>query len=171
MNKRLITMALGVLSVPALGGLAYGAAHSVSDNPRPQVVIPASTSRSADDPATHDVNDDHGVDVTTSTTNTTVSDDNPATHDVGDDGVDNPATHDVGDDDGGRTTPTTVSNSGPGSSNSGPGSVSSGSGSDDPATHDVGDDHGGTSGSSSGSSGSGSSGSGSGGSDDGASHT
>jgi hypothetical protein len=42
----------------------------------------------SDDPATHDVGDDNGVD-------------NPATHDVGDDnGVDNPATHDVGDDRG-----------------------------------------------------------------------
>jgi hypothetical protein len=53
-----------------------------------------------DDPATHDIGDDHGVD-------------NPATHDVGDDhGVDDPAMHDVGDDHG-------VSGSGSGSDHSG----------------------------------------------------
>ena len=61
----------------------------------PAVVPPTAPSGSNDDPATHDVGDDHGVD-------------DPATHDVGDDhGVDDPATHDVGDDHSG-------SNRGPG---------------------------------------------------------
>jgi hypothetical protein len=69
MQKRLVTLALGVLSIPALGMAAYVVAHSVSDSPSPQVVLPASSQlsadggngpanangvRRADDPAAHD---------------------------------------------------------------------------------------------------------------------
>ena len=127
MRRRFVTLALGALSIPALGLAAYGAAHAVSDTPAPQSVIPVSfpVHGGADDPAGHDVNDDRGVDVTTSTTPVPATapattptpvhrgDDGPG-HDVGDDhGNDGPG-HDVGDDHG----------------NDGPG-------------HDVGDDHGG----------------------------
>lgn len=60
-----------------------------SDQPSPVPVgpsTPGAGGRGADDPATHDVGDDHGTD-------------DAATHDVGDDhGTDDPATHDAGDD-------------------------------------------------------------------------
>jgi hypothetical protein len=145
-QKRFVTLALGVLSIPMLGGVAYAAAHSISDRPSPQVVIPASSRTSAggaDDPASHEANhaqgtDDSGNHLARTTATTAV---NPPTR-ASDDGPN----HDVGDDHGGAATagPTTTV-----------------------AGHDVGDDHGGSSGSSSsgsGSSGSGSSGSGSSGS-------
>src|SRR5262249_31646452 len=108
-------MSLGILSIPALGALAYGAAHSVSDNPKPQVVIPASPIRlPADTPATGG-NGEHRGSVPSAP-----PDANPATHDVGDDRGskpttpatthpdDNLAAHDVGDDHGiDATVPTT----------------------------------------------------------------
>jgi hypothetical protein len=77
--------AIGVLAVPLLGGVGYAAANSVSDDPKPQMVIPASMSRSAGDLATHDVRDDRAGQATTLTTAPRASDDNPATDDVGDD--------------------------------------------------------------------------------------
>ena len=42
MKRRIVTTAFGMLAIPLLGGAAYAAALSVSDNPKPQVVIPAS---------------------------------------------------------------------------------------------------------------------------------
>jgi merozoite surface protein 4 len=85
------------------------------------------SSQGMDDPATHDVGDDHGGD-----------------RDRGR-GADDPATHDMGDDRGGA-------DAGPGSADSGPGSANSGrGGADDPATHDAGYDHGGRHGGSGGS--------------------
>lgn len=149
MHRRLATIAVGALSIPALGLAAYGAAHAVSDTPAPQVVIPASfhSSNGADDrtghdpttvagndePVGHDANDDHGVDPTTSTstprsvpvtTQTTIHEAN-----------DGPG-HDAGDDHGNDATTSTTrattsttkeDNRGP-SQNSGP-SSSSGRGS------------------------------------------
>ena len=71
------------IAVDDRGGVGVSGRHGADD-----VGFDDSLSVRVDDPATHDVGDDHGVD-------------NPATHDVGDDhGVDNPATHDVGDDHG-----------------------------------------------------------------------
>jgi hypothetical protein len=103
MQKRLAAIVLGMLTIPALGGVAYAASQSVSASPGPQVVIPAGAAQgSGDKTATHDQRDDNGVDATT--------------NDVGDDnGVDsvtsapvttpdNPATHDVGDDRSSTTT-------------------------------------------------------------------
>jgi hypothetical protein len=127
MKKRIVSLALGVLAIPTLGSVAYAAAHSVSDRPAAQVIIPASSSSSlraagADDPATHDLGDDRGGTTIPGTTGTTV-----VGHDVGDDhgGTTIPGTtgttvagHDVGDDHGG------ASNSG----SSGRGSGTSGSG-------------------------------------------
>jgi hypothetical protein len=136
MKKRLVTVVFTMLSIPALGGVAYAASQSVSDSPRPQVIIPASAAHSpGDNPATHDGRDDHGIDTATSTTVSPPG--APAKHDVRDDnGVDavtgtsvatddNPATHDVGDDNGvDAVTGTSVPSN------------------DNPATHDVGDDNG-----------------------------
>jgi hypothetical protein len=127
MQKRIAMIALGVLTIPALGGIAYAASHSVSDSPAPKVVIPASpraaTVRS-DEPAGHDAGDnsgrgrgagDHATTSTTATPPTTAVRIAPRRND-------DPATHDVGDDHGGTTATPTVSDDGPG--------------------HDVGDDHG-----------------------------
>ncbi|MDQ1393824.1 MAG: hypothetical protein QOF30_2801, partial [Acidimicrobiaceae bacterium] len=77
MKKRIVCLALGVLAIPTLGGVAYAAAHSVSDRPAPQVIIPASSNSSvggggADDPATHDLADDHGGTAVPGATSTTV---------------------------------------------------------------------------------------------------
>jgi hypothetical protein len=141
MKKRIATIAVGLLSVPVLGGIAYGAAHAVSATPAPQQIFPVSSSKPAgaddpvnhdagddhgvDDPATHDVGDDHGgVTTTTSAPSTTAT----TLHDAGDDhGVDDPATHDVGDDHSG--------NGSGRSDNSGRGRGSGGGGDDSP-NHD-----------------------------------
>ena len=107
------TVAGSVASLLLLGGVAYAAVQSVDDRPGPQVVIPSSTDdgnharHGADDPATHDANDDrnqgqarHGAD-------------DPVNHDVTDDstgrtsgghGSDDPATHDATDDNGSGST-------------------------------------------------------------------
>jgi hypothetical protein len=112
MHKRLLSIAVGAVSIPALGLAAYGASHAVSDTPAPQVVIPATsqlTSNKSDDPANHDINEVPGADDSPNheaneapdaddpvsapaTTQTTLShsDDGPG--------------HDVGDDHGGRVT-------------------------------------------------------------------
>jgi hypothetical protein len=50
--------AIGALAVPILGGVGYAAANSVSDNPKPQIVIPAGSSRSARDLVPQNVGDD-----------------------------------------------------------------------------------------------------------------
>jgi hypothetical protein len=70
MYKRLATIAVAALSMPALGLAAFGAAHSVSDSPASQVIIPSRTSSTGLDPrATHDAtevpraNDPAGHDV------------------------------------------------------------------------------------------------------------
>ena len=52
-NQRLLTIALGTLSIPALSFVAYVAAHSVGDNPDPQVILPANTRVPAAHPATY----------------------------------------------------------------------------------------------------------------------
>src|SRR5262245_56825476 len=111
-------VAIGVLAVPLLGGATYAAATTVSDNPKPQIVIPASSSHSTGNTATRGVSDNRGDRGRTLTTTVQrASDDNPATHDAGDDhGPDNPA-----------TTPATSAPRTP---------------DDNPATHDAGDDHG-----------------------------
>jgi hypothetical protein len=143
-SRPFATFALVAASLVLVGGVAYAAVQSVDSTPTPQVVIPAASSsddasptanpspsddgrHGADDPADHDVNDDHGG---------LTGDDDPATHDVGDDhgGLRDDDEADDDDDD----------NSGPGSDNSGPGSGSddeaddnSGSGSgDDDGTDD-----------------------------------
>ena len=75
-----------------------------------------SSGKGTDDPADHDLNDDHGVD-------------DPLTHDIGDDhGIHDPLTHDIGDDHG-VDDPLTHD-------------VGDDHGVDDPLTHDIGDDHG-----------------------------
>jgi hypothetical protein len=98
-KKRLVTIALGALSIPVLGGAAYAVSQSVDDRPTPKVVIPSASTQ----PATPAV-DDHGGNRPPG-----VSDDGPQ-HDVGDDhggnrppGVsDDGPQHNVGDDHGGR---------------------------------------------------------------------
>jgi hypothetical protein len=132
MQKRIATIVLGVLSIPALGGVAYAASHSVSDTPSPQVVIPASARSS--------VNGADDVTQGTTTANTSARDrgtDDTTRSTVATGGTqatspahgDDPATHDVGDDHGGAnvtavtTTPNTVAG-------------------DDGPNHDAGDDHG-----------------------------
>src|SRR5690348_13534815 len=79
-----VAAAIGVLAVPALGVVAYAAANSVSDKPKPQIVIPASTSRSPGNPVIHDAGDDRAGRATTVTAPPRASDDNPASHDAGD---------------------------------------------------------------------------------------
>jgi hypothetical protein len=74
MKRRLVTIAMAALSVPALGLAAYSTAYAVSASPAPQVVIPASLHVSgpgADDPATHEADHVSGAD-------------DPATHDAND---------------------------------------------------------------------------------------
>jgi hypothetical protein len=116
-----LAVAVGTASLVLVGGIAYAAVQSVDTSPRPQVVVPTSSSHSAtsgasgasgtsstpspsrlpgsDDPATHDVNDDHGG--TTSGRGT----DDPATHDVHDDhggGTSGHGSDDTGSGHGGR---------------------------------------------------------------------
>ena len=52
-NQRLLTIALGALSIPALSFVAYVVAHSVGDNPDPQVILPANTRVPATHPGTY----------------------------------------------------------------------------------------------------------------------
>ena len=76
-NPRLLTVSLATASMLAVSGIAFAVVQSVDSSPAPQVVIPASAShdksatpepsddsgkagKGADDPATHDANDDHG---------------------------------------------------------------------------------------------------------------
>jgi hypothetical protein len=107
-----MTVALATAALLVAGGVAFAAVQSVGTEPDPQVVIPTSasvtptsshesTSRGADDPATHDAGDDNG-----GTTSGSGSDD-PA-----------PAPTATADDNGG-------------SGGSGSGSGSGGGGSDD----------------------------------------
>src|ERR1700722_11361038 len=49
--RRLATVALGTLAFPALGLVAYVAAHTVSDTPQPQVILPADAHPSSSGPA------------------------------------------------------------------------------------------------------------------------
>jgi hypothetical protein len=137
MKRPAAALGLSAASLLLLGGVAYGAVQAIDTQPAPQVVVPAASQSSeptatslathggADDPATHDVGDDHGG--TTSSAPRASSDDG-ATHDVGDDhggattsnsgrgGADDPATHDATDDHGG-----TSGGSGSGSDDSGSG--------------------------------------------------
>ena len=83
MKKRLFTIALGVSSIPAMGGVAYAAVHSVPESPNPQMVIPASPISAGSNPATHDVGDDRRLAPAASTT--AAPRDNPAGHDLRDD--------------------------------------------------------------------------------------
>ena len=136
MFKRSLTTALVAISVPLLGGVAIAVANGVDTTPAPvSVTNPTADDNGglrgghgADDPASHDANDDNGVDdPATHDINDDNGVDDPATHDINDDnGVDDPATHDINDDNGGS---------------------SGGHGADDPATHDINDDNGGSSGS------------------------
>jgi hypothetical protein len=154
MRKQVLSVAVGVLSLPVLGGLAYGAAHSVGDSPAPQRIIPASSvSRGggADDPANHDANDDRGGANRNGTTSTTIT-----ARAVRSGGADDPASHDLNDDNPNRgsTTSTTSTTS---TSASGPSPTSTSSTSttstsvrgDDGPRHDIGDDKGGLRGSTS----------------------
>jgi hypothetical protein len=131
-SRPFYALALATASVALVGGVAYAAVQSVDTSPTPQVVIPAASSsatddarQGADDPATHDVGDDHG--------GLTGSDDDPATHDVGDDHGGLTGSDDDGTDDSGNSGPGSDDslNSGPGSDDSTSGSDDSGSGSDD----------------------------------------
>lgn len=108
--KRLLAVGVGILSLPALGVVAYAAAHAVAVTPAPERVVPIDSRTRADD--------------ATDATDTAVNSEQRGREtEVGDDrGQDDT---DVGDDHGGS------SNSGSGSSNSGSGSSNSGSGSDD----------------------------------------
>lgn len=151
MRRRFVTLALGALSIPALGLAAYGAAQAVSDTPAPQTVIPVSfpVHGGANDLPGHDANDDRGVDTTTSTTlrpkapvtapaTTSTTPSTPTTPTTIRHGDDGPG-HDVGDDHGGTapTTPrATTATSGPDHrGSSGSGSGRSGGGSDDGSGH------------------------------------
>jgi hypothetical protein len=146
-------LGLSAASLLLLGGVAYGAVQAINTQPPPQVVIPATSQSSvstatpsaphggADDPATHDVADDHGG---AARSTPRASSDDGATHDAGDDhgggatsssgrgGADDPATHDATDDHGGTSGRSgSDSSSGSGSGrDSGGGSGSGGHGSD-----------------------------------------
>jgi hypothetical protein len=156
MKKRLLTLAIGALAIPVLGGAAYAAAHSVSDTPSPQVVIaPANTASHSSRGHATTTSDDHGVDPTTSSTvddnghdgvGHVAGDDNgvdPTTSSTVDDNGHDGAGHDAGDDNGvDPTTSTTVDDSGhdgPGSGggddNSGKGSTTRGPGGGDDSGH------------------------------------
>jgi hypothetical protein len=91
------------------------AEDDLSPTTMPTLEHPAGDDRGMDDPATHDVGDDHGGatrgrgadDSGPGSTNSgRVGDDDPAGHDAGDDhgsgrhGADDPTTHDAGDDHG-----------------------------------------------------------------------
>src|SRR3954464_13288649 len=108
-SPRILPITLGTASLLAVSGVAFAVVQSVDTSPAPQVVIPASTVHSA----TPRPSDDHGG-------ARSRSDDNPATHDVGDDhggataGSDDPATHDAGDDHGGTTSRGSSGSSGSG---------------------------------------------------------
>jgi hypothetical protein len=67
MHKRLVAVALEAVVIPALGLAAYGIAHSVSDSPKPQVILPAVSS--ATTAAPRRAGNDGGIH--TSTTQTT----------------------------------------------------------------------------------------------------
>jgi hypothetical protein len=104
------------------GDRGRGRDHAEDDSSPRSIPTTGHQRHGADDPATHDVGDDHG-----------------GLRDRGH-GADDPVGHDATDDRGGA-------NAGPGSANSGPGRTGSGHhGADDPASHDAGDDHGGRSG-------------------------
>lgn len=114
----------GVLGATGVAFAQAGGDDPVATTPSP---VPSPSVTHTDDPATHDVGDDHGSD-------------DPATHDVNDDnGNDDPATHDVGDDHGGDVSGSDDSgsddNSGPGNSHGdddhGGSDDNSGHGSDD----------------------------------------
>jgi hypothetical protein len=161
MHKRLVSIALGALSIPALGFGAYAAAHAVSDTPAPQVIIPAGFHPSdltndpighdvndvpgADDPVGHDANDNRlpasaasttaprNVPVTTATTE--AHHDDGADHDAADHDAPN---HDAGDDHRGQASATTstsvtATTGRDGRGQGGPGP--SGGGSDDGSGH------------------------------------
>lgn len=134
MQKRFVTIALGVLAIPVLGSIAYAAAHSVSDRPSPQVIIPASSNSSvaqvnhvagSDDPANHETANSiaqrgAGADRGGQPAGGTVT---PTTG-----GTDDGVGHDIGDDHGGQATPGTVTTIGGDDHGGGPGSGSSGGG-------------------------------------------
>ena len=165
-----------VLATIGLAGLlSAGIATAQADTGRHGDDAPAPVSSSSttapgtvvgtDDPATHDLGDDHtaGPATPTPTAPAVTADDHDADSLADDNGVDDPATHDVGDDHAAApavpATPATPAHE-----------VGDDHGIDDPATHDVGDDHGtvtsGSGNSGHGNSGSGNSGHGSSGSDD-----
>jgi hypothetical protein len=195
MNKRLVTIALGALSVPAFGLGAYGAALAVSAGPASQVVIPASfhsSNGSTDELAKEEANEAPGADANEEANEAPGADanevpgaDDAANHDANDTSTtvkapipatpttvrhsDDGPGHDVGDDHGGTptTSPTLVVSATSGHDSSG----SSGSGSSGSRSSGSGSSGDGSRGSgSSGSGSSGSSGHGSGGSDDGSGH-
>jgi hypothetical protein len=101
------TVALAAAALLVSGGIAYAAVQSVDATPDRHVVVPAAVDVSPsadrhgdDDPATHDVNDDHGG------LSGRGGDDDPATHDVNDDhgglsGSDDGGSDDSGSDDSG----------------------------------------------------------------------
>jgi hypothetical protein len=112
-SRPFYALALATASVALVGGVAYAAVQSVDTSPTPQVVIPAASSSATDDAR-------HGAD-------------DPATHDVGDDHGGLTGSDDDGTDDSGNSGPGSDDslNSGPGSDDSTSGSDDSGSGSDD----------------------------------------
>lgn len=119
MNKRLVPVALALLSVPLVGGMAYAATQSVSTRPSPQVVIPAVASAGAP----RDAREDRATveDRATPAPGPTAL---PPTTTAARDA------HDAGDDRGGATPTTRVT-------------TTSVPGTDDGPNHDVNDDHGG----------------------------
>jgi hypothetical protein len=129
------------------GLLSAGIATAQADTGRHGDDIPAPVSSSStiapgsvvgtDDPATHELGDDHATDPATPTPTAPAetTDDHDADSLADDNGVDDPATHDVGDDHAAApavpATPATPAHE-----------VGDDHGIDNPATHDVGDDHG-----------------------------
>jgi hypothetical protein len=129
--KRLVTIALAALSMPALGLAAFGAAHSVSASPASQVIIPAisrASSTGIGTPGSHDAAEVRGAD-------------DRANHDVNHASGDNPSTGAASattlrqSDDATATTTTIDDHGGIVRTTANPAPSASGSGSDDGSRH------------------------------------
>ncbi|MDQ1705324.1 MAG: hypothetical protein QOF18_1690 [Frankiaceae bacterium] len=114
-----LTVAAAAASMVLIGGIAYAAVQSVDTTPKSQILVPRTSatqpshSRGSDDPASHDINDDHGG---------RISSTNGSTGGTGTGGTDDPVGHDANDDHGGSGHDSSSHHGGSGRSGSGHGS-------------------------------------------------